>query len=252
MKEKIFEALLDVTNVSDLTAYIADRIQDLDVFFHAPYSQQEEQREVFERFILFRCSIINEIDYGVLHNRSFILMLLDLCERHGAYSCVSHLVNIIQANGININSRMRAGLEFTYPEPKSNAELVKKLPVVCELLESAYQNEDDDEKALQITLLDFFDHVFYNTNSTYAQQLITDYQSIKGSLSFVKGLDFLVWLNPKDGDNAHDIIQSYIAKLHNIGEIRQKFSEEDFVIENGTDYSNYLQSINVDFWAQAK
>ena len=162
MKERIFDTLLNISNASDLLNTLKSRFQSVEEYFCAPYSQQEEQRDSFERFVLFKRQLLNELDYTEIQNRSFILMLLDLSERHGVYSCIPHLVNTIQANNININSRMEAGLRFTYPQPKTNVELVRKLPEICTLLENAYQDEEDNEINIQNTILSFFYHVLYN------------------------------------------------------------------------------------------
>lgn len=244
---KIFDTLINISNIAELINTLDSSFQSVEEFFYASYSQQEEQRDSFERFILFKHSLLNELDYREIKNRSFILMLLDLSERHGVYSCIPHLVNIIQANDICINSRMEAGLKFTYPEPKTNEELVEKLTEICNLLETAYQHEDDSEKAIQITLLNFFDHVFYNTNPTYSQQLISDYLGIKQTLSFVEGLEFLNKLNTYNGLNTHNEIQTFIANLYNIERFNQDYSEKDFLIEKDTEYSNYIQSIPANF-----
>lgn len=247
MKEKIFDILSTVSNASDLLDILENRFQSVEEFFLAPYLLQEEQRDSFERFVLFKHQLIRDIDYSVIRNRSFLLMLLDLSEQHGVYSCIPHLVSIIQTNDININSRMEAGLKFTYPEPKTNEELVGKLPEICKLLESAYQHEEDNEIAIQITLLNFFDHVFYNTNSTYSQQLQTHYVNIQYTLSFVEGLEFLKELNCTDGESAHDKIQSFIAQLHHTDRLEQTNLDEDFVIEDDTEYAKVMRSLPANF-----
>lgn len=247
MEEKIFDKLLTINNSSDLINILENMFQSVEEYFFAPYPQQEEQRDSLERFVLFKHRLLNELDYGFIQNRSFILMVLDLCERHGVYSCIPHLVNIIQANDININSRMEAGLRFTYPEPKTNDELVGKLPEICELLEFAYQHEEDNEKAIQITLLNFFDHVFYNTNSTFSQKLLTNYQCVQDTLNFVEGLEFLNGLNSTDGESAHNEIQSFIEGLHHDDQSDQKFSKEDFIIEEDTEYSEAIRLLPADF-----
>lgn len=247
MEEKIFDTLLTISNTTELLDTLENRLQSIEEFFYAPYPQQEEQRDSFERFVLFKHSLLRELDYTAIQNRSFILMLLDLSERHGVYCCIPHLVSIIQTNNISINSRMEAGLRFTYPEPKTNEELVGKLSEICELLESAYQHEEDNEIAIQITLLNFFDHVFYNTNSTYSQQLQTDFLGIQNTLSFVKGLEFLNELNCADGENAHNEIQSFIAELHQDNQSGQENLKKGFIIEDNTKYSEVIHSLPVNF-----
>lgn len=247
MKDRIFDTLLTISDVSDLVDTLECKFQSVKEYFYSPYSQQEEQRDSLERFVLFKHRLLNELDYSVIQNRSFILMLLDLSERHAAYSCIPHLVNIILLNDININSRMEAGLRFTYPKPKTNDEIVGKLSEICTLLEKAYQHEEDDEKNIQIVLLNYFDHVLYNTNSTYSQQLLTDFLWIQDKFNFVKGLEFLNGLKSTDGEKAHDEIQSFIAELYHGNMSNQEYSVEDFIIEDNTEYSEAIHSIPTDF-----
>lgn len=247
MEENIFDILQNISNINDLLDNLANKFQIIERYYRSPYSVQEKQRDSFEGFILFKHSILNELDYTIIRNRSFILMLLDLCERHAVYSCIPHLIKIIHANDICINSRIEAGLKFTYPEPKTNTELVEKLPEICKLLETAYNQEEDNEYAIQITLLNYFDHVFYNTNSTYSSQLLVTYSDIKNSLSFINGLDFINKLNPANGEAAHNKIQSFIATLQEGNETKSEPYGDNLIIEENTEYSNALLSLPTDF-----
>lgn len=247
MEEKIFNTLLTISNLSDLSNILENKFQSVEEYFYTTYSQQEEQRESLERFILFKHQLLKGLDYSIIMNRSFILMLLDLCERHGIYSCIPHIVSIIRANDIVINKRIEAGLVFTYPEPKSNDELIGKLLEVCELLEYAYQHEEDNVRSIQITLLNFFDHVFYNTNSIYSQQLLTDFHGVKDTLSFVDGLEFLNGLYSSNGENAHNEIQSFVAELFHNKLSEQNYSEDSFIVEENTEYSEVIHSLPAKF-----
>ena len=115
----LFEETSDVASFADSLERNFLTIQD---FFNAPYQTQYQQKDDIERLILLKNSIISHYDFQTVESRSFVLILLDLCERFALHSCIPRIMSIIQRNDILINKRMTAALKFLFPRPSSNEE----------------------------------------------------------------------------------------------------------------------------------
>lgn len=165
--ETLFEESNDVASFADSLERNFLTIQD---FFNAPYQTQCQQKNDIERLILLKHGIISHYNFQTVESRSFVLILLDLCERFALHACIPRIMNIIQRNNIVINKRMTAALKFLFPRPSSNEELVGRFDEICELLNDAIVEEEDNPSKALVTFLNYYGHIVYNTNIVYATE----------------------------------------------------------------------------------
>lgn len=238
----LFEETSDVASFADSLERNFLTIQD---FFNAPYQTQYQQKDDIERLILLKNSIISHYDFQTVESRSFILILLDLCERFALHSCIPRIMTIIQRNDILINKRMTAALKFLFPRPSSNEELVGRFDEICELLNDAIVEEEDNPSKALVTFLNYYGHIVYNTNIVYAteakQKLCTLYN--KGEYNWLRQIEDICLLDVSNSQSVYQQIEERIdaltTRITNVAVV----SEDNLLIEEGTEYCNELSRV---------
>ena len=159
--KEIYEEVSDINSFENSLERHFLTIQD---FVNAPHHEQCKQIEDIERLILLKNNVISKYSFQTIESRSFILILLDLCERFALHSSIPRIMKIIKKNGISVNKRMTAAMKYLFPKPSSNADLLSKFSEICELLNDAIIDEEDNPKKSLVTFLNYYAHVIYNTN----------------------------------------------------------------------------------------
>ena len=79
----LFEKLFSVSDSAySLESFLAEEMKSVNDFYNSNYSSVLASKESIERFILFKSSIIEQLDYNKNYNKAFISILLDFCERY--------------------------------------------------------------------------------------------------------------------------------------------------------------------------
>ena len=221
-------------------------IQD---FFNAPYQTQYQQKNDIERLILLKNGIISHYNFQTVESRSFVLILLDLCERFALHGCIPRIMNIIQRNNIVINKRMTAALKFLFPRPSSNEELVGRFDEICELLNDAIVEEEDNPSKALVTFLNYYGHIVYNTNIVYAteaKQKLCDLYN-KGEYNWLKQIEDISLLDVSNSQSVYQQIEERIDALTTRIINVAVESEDNLLIEEGTDYCDALSRVPNNF-----
>jgi hypothetical protein len=241
----LFEEIKDDKSYEDSLDVNFQAIQD---FFNAPYKDQSKQKEDIERFILLKNKTLSSYSYQSVESRSFVLILLDLCERFGLHGCIPRIMKIIQKNEIFINKRMKAALRYLYPGPSSNDDLVNKFEEICTLLNEAIAEEEDDYSKSLVTFLNYYAHVVYNTNLFYASELRNKLCNAISSCKYdwLNDISDIAELDIKDPELVFNTIENKIDC------ITEKNNDVDYVddeclIEENTDYSDELAHVTSNF-----
>ena len=238
----LFEEINDIKSFEDSLEKNSLTIQD---FFNAPYYTQCQQKNDIERLILLKNGIISKYDFRSVESRSFILILLDLCERFSLHSCIPRIMKIIQDNEITINKRMSAALKFLFPSPSSNDDLLIIFEEICKLLNEAIIEEEDNPSKALVTFLNYYAHIIYNTNIKYATEAKQKFCDIISSNEYV-------WLTQIEDISVLDItnptlvyqtIENKIDLLTTKQYISTSKYNENFLLEKETYYSKELLQV---------
>lgn len=243
--EEVFTLLFAETNdTQSFENSLEKKFHAILDFFNAPYQMQHKQKEYIEQLILLKNKTISGSSFQTSESRSFLLILLDLCERFALCSSIPPIIRIIKKNGIYINKRMSAALKYLYPSPSSNDELLDKFEEICLLLDEAISEEEDDTSKSIITFLNYYAHIINNTNITYATYVKDKLLSVISShkYSWLDQIDDIANLDISDLDSAYNIIQNKIDELYSKlnSALSTDYTYEDILIEEGTDYCNEL------------
>lgn len=241
--EKLFEESNNIESFSDSLSKNFQAVADL---YEMPYRNQLEQQESIEKFILLKNKIISSYSYTNTQSRSFLLILLDFCERFGLYSCIPHVLKIIRNNNIAISKRMSAGIKVIVPRPTSNKDLVNRFDDICILLNEAIEEEEDNDKKSIVTLLNYYDHIVINTNSACIKQVKENIDKLLSEERFLwlSKISNILNIDTSDPEIIHERIEEKIDIIldRDISLHRQDESE-NLLIETDTDYSVEIESV---------
>lgn len=247
--EDIFKILFEeINDIKSFEASLERHFLTIQDFFNAPYHTQYQQKEYIYQLILRKNSIISKYHFQSVESRSFVLILLDLCERFALHACIPRLMRVIQQNGIIINKRMTAAQTYLFPNPSSNAILIEKFDEICELLNSAIIEEEDNPSKALVTFLNYYGHIVNNTNIVYASEAKSKFCEIVSNNRYD-------WLNQigdislLDVSNPSLVYQQIEEKIDQITTRVPYITEqhEIVLIEEDTDYCKVLSRTQNDF-----
>ena len=235
----LYEEIHDIPSFEDSLERNFLTIQD---FANASYGYQHEQKEDIERFILLKDAIISKYKFQNIESRSFVLILLDLCERFALHSCIPRIIRIIQKNDIDINKRMTAALKYLFPRPTTNDELLAKFDEVCELLNDSILNEEDDSSKALITFLNYYANIINNTNVSYALQAKQNFCVALNSnnYSWLKQIEDISVLDVSNPTMVFKAIENKIDNITTTICVQRNEQDETCLMEVGTNYCNEL------------
>ena len=247
----LFDQLFEISDSADsLDEFLNKNMQAVNEFYNSDYSRIVNCKDSIERFILFKHNIIAKLNYAKSYNKSFVLMLLDYCERLNSRGAIPRIYYILNDNNIAINSRLQAALLFSYPEPKTNSEFVDKFDAICEKLQLAVDTEDDDDSKALATFLNYYSIILNDTSIQFVEQVKAKLtNAIENEIyPFLEHscISEIIQLNLDDTDNSYVQLQSYIDKILNKKEfvsIEVIVHKEELLIEENTEYTKELSAV---------
>jgi len=246
----LFEKLFTVSDSAEsLDSFLIAEMQSVNDFYNSEYSNVVASKESIERFILFKSSIIEQLDYSKSYNKAFISILLDFCERYNFIAATPRIYSVLEKNDINIGHRLQAALLFLY-NIDSIPTLISRYDLICQKLQTSIELEEDNNRKTLSTFLNYYSIVIRDTQP-HVQYALEVKSKIEYSLSknlfpflnseaIVKALQ----INLNDADAAFEQIQSIIDfLLDKTGFVKPVFEKENILlIEKDTEYSKILNN----------
>jgi hypothetical protein len=250
----LFDTLFDISDSADsLDRFLNENMQTVNEFYNSNYACILLSKNSIEKFILLKYNAISQLDFTKSYAKSFALMLLDFCERFNFIAATPRIYTILAEHDIFINSRLQAALQFLYPKPETNSELVDRFDVICEKLQLAIDTEEDNDNKSIATFLNYYGIVVNDTSLDFAEQvrnkIITAIQN--ETYDFLKNdnIATIADIASSDLDIAYTQIQNIIDKV--LGkevvvvyvpdtDIEKYETRQEFIIETDTDYAREL------------
>jgi hypothetical protein len=250
----LFDTLFDISDSADsLDKFLNENMQTVNEFYNSNYACILLSKNSIEKFILLKYSAISQLDFTKSYTKSFALMLLDFCERFNFISATPRICTILAEHNIPINSRLQAALQFLYPKPKTNSELVDKFDAICEKLQLAIDTEEDSDDKSIVTFLNYYGIVVNDTSLEFAEQvknkIITATQNETYDFLKNENIATIADIDLSDLSVTYTQIQNIIDKVLGKEEvvvfvpdadIEEDETRQDFIIETDTDYSREL------------
>lgn len=241
-------------NASDsniLDKYLEKNIKEVFDFINEDYAILINQKDDFREFIFAKFQIISGLDFSKSYNSAFILLLFDYAERFKQVSPARLLINIIEHNNFSVGQRLEAAQKFLFA--KKYSEYLQESNSIFKKLETAFIEEEDDEKKTLLTLGNFLSLVFDNSGQFHKHiffDLISKLRVAQKSYYFLKFefVNELLSYNYSDFEEARNYLQNLIDNL-----LRHKvefvYQGDRLLIERNTNYSQALENISTSFEA---
>ena len=248
----IFDKLQSVDTVEELVSFISEGMSDLYELYNSGWDTINEAREAISDFFLFKHSLIAGLDYQNQDNRAFLMICLDLSERLNLQSSIPHLVRIINNNSeqVHINKRLTAGISYIYPRPHTADDILEKYSYVCALLQDAIDTEEDDNKKGIVNFLSYYSAALDQLSLNYAIELQQRIESslLNSEYPFLNSISGLKEINVYNQITAQEQIQAIIDAVIQESIIKSRPSPiDEFIIEDGTQYSKDIQAVPCNF-----
>lgn len=242
----MFSQLIANSNTAQsLSNFISNNSLLIDEFVNSGIENQRQQLHLFEEFVLLgsRVQILDSLDFSISQNRAFIAILFDYAERVNASAAILQLYQIIQRHSLDVGSRLSASMLYLYNVP-NNQVYIERFDEICSRLQTAIDEEDDDDCRAVATFLNYYSSVVYNTNphKHFAQELQSKAQSLGGTYPFLQKevITTSLALDINQADSVFSTIQTTIDRLLGKQKRFSVSSETDFIIEIDSDYSQIL------------
>ena len=244
----MFEQLIvNSSNAQSLGNFIGRNQLLIDDFINSSIENQRQQENLFQQFVLLnsRVQIMDSLDFTKSTNRAFIAILFDYAERVNAVAAAVQLYQIIQRHNLGIGSRLEATMLYLYNIP-NNQVYVDRFEEICLKLQTAINEEDDNDSRAIATFLNYYSSVVYNTSphTHFAQDIISKVNASVNTYPFLHKEDITesLSLDINQTEMVYLSIQTTIDRL--LGKQRRLIAINDvgFIIESNTHYAQILSN----------
>ncbi|MFZ4796638.1 MAG: hypothetical protein ACOYMA_04035 [Bacteroidia bacterium] len=209
------------------------------------------EKEDIREFIETKKLILERLDFTSNTNKSFVSIIFDFAERFGFLSVVN-IENTLRRNELYLGKRRDAAKLYLL-NIRNNKDYINRFNDICLLLESSLETEEDTDKDVVVTFLNYYAKVVYDTSLEYSEAIkrnLVDAR-INSTFKFLQGeyLTKLLEIDIANSDSAYQSIHTLIDEIYE----RQYALEEvvteeaEYLIEANTDYSNSLENIELSF-----
>jgi len=204
-----------------------------------------EQSDI-ENFILLHSTKIEAVDYNNIQNKAFLLFLFDISERLQLRNCIQQTYNWLQKFDVIIGSRLRATVLFNIDIPETSI-YISRFTRICELLETALLEEDDNDKMILATFANYYLAVL-DRHQIWVQHLRNLIQQSVDTYSFLKK-QFISELFGLDVNNptkcSIDILELKDKLFDRRDVIETPVQETNtLLIEQDSEYSNLISTVS--------
>ena len=244
----MFEQLIvNSSNAQSLGNFIGSNQLLIDEFINSSIENQRQQENLFQQFVLLnsRVQIMDSLDFTKSTNRAFIAILFDYAERVNAVAAAVQLYQIIRRHSLGVGSRLEASMLYLYNVP-NNQVYVDRFDEICSKLQTAINEEDDNDNRAIATFLNYYSSVVYNTSphSHFAQDIISKVNASVDTYPFLQKEDITesLSLDINQAEIVYLSIQTTIDRL--LGKQRRLIAINDvgFIIESNTHYAQLLSN----------
>lgn len=245
---KMFAQLIANSSSSQtLSDYISDNSSLIYEFVGSSIEVQRQQKDMFEEFVLLgsRVQILDSMDFSRSQNRAFIAILFDYAERVNASAVLLQLYQIIQKHNLDVGSRLKASILYLYNVP-NNQVYIDRFDDICSKLQTAIDEEEDNDSKAIATFLNYYSSIIYNTapHVQFAQELQSKALASCSIYPFLQKdvITASISLDVNQTDFVYSTIQATIDRL--LGKQRRLMAINDvgFIIESNTNYAQLLSN----------
>lgn len=247
----LFKKILENSNSSlELETYLNSNLKLVNELSNSNIDLLIDEKNDIEEFILLKRAVIEGLDFGITHNKAFIAYLFNFCERLNLVAAAQITYSILENSNIIIGSRLEAAKIYLL-DGNFNDDYIVNFEQICLKLDYAAINEEDNEQKVIETFFNYFLKVIKDTNIIFSLQLVQKLQIAitNNEHSFLKN-PFILQLLDLDyhiTNTAYDKVLELLGKSNSFFVSIPYNFEFNFLIEEGTNYVELLESATANF-----
>lgn len=246
---KLFEKLIQITtSAASLNIFLTENINEVIDFQNEDFETLKDEAELINKFITDKGAILRLLDYDVSHNKAFISILFDFCERFGFINTV-RISSIISDNNIIIGHRLLSAKLYLL-NIANNSDLINRFDAICTNLQFALENEEDNKRKIDLTFANYINYVVNNTSNATVTEVVKKINDavLNAQYSFLSSdfIQSIIQINYFNHEVAllelQNLIEAYINETGNLIK-----GATGYLIEEDTDYFSVLERSSSDF-----
>ena len=243
----------NTTDALSLQKYLSDNtIEVYDFFETQKHSTLLNYKDDFKRYILLNWLLLKQLDRDNKTNLSFLTLLLEVCERLGLNAEFKLIYIFISHSDFDIGKRLKAS-SFYLLNVDTFDDYLNRYDSINELLQSAYENEEDSLDKVLMTMINYYAQVLIDFGRYNLKAVISLKEKIETTISenkysFLKHtlVESILGIEIEDNEvayhNIHFLLDSFLGR----DKIKPKYIP-DYLIESGTDYCEKLKDVALNF-----
>ena len=134
-----------------------------------------------------------------------------------------------------------------------NSEYITRFNDICQLLQSSLETEEDTDKDIVVTFLNYYAKVVYDTSLEYSEAIKRNLVAARTNATYAflqsEYLTRLLEINIANADSAYQSIHTLIDEIYERQyRLEEVVTEEaEHLIEANTNYSNSLKNLELSF-----
>lgn len=248
----LFRSLINSSaSVESLNTFISENIQSFYELHNSSITRLNTEKEDIREFIETKKLILERLDYTSNTNKSFVSIIFDFAERFGFLSIVN-IENTLRRNELYLGKRRDAAKLYLL-NIRNNNDYINRFNDICILLQSSLETEEDTDKDVVATFLNYYAKVVHDTSFEYSEVIKRNLVDARtnSTFEFLQGeyLTKLLEIEIANSDSAYQSIHILIDEIYERQYLFDEVETEqaEYFIETNTDYSNSLEDIELSF-----
>ncbi len=248
----LFRRLINASKSAELLSeYVSDNIQLFYNLHNSSNANLNLEINDIREFIETKRLFLNRLDFSSNTNKSFISILFDLAERFGLL-CIVGIEDTLVRNDLYLGERRDAAKLFLL-NIRSNDDYIHRFDQISSLLQSSIETEEDSDKDVLVTFINYFAKIVRDTSTEYVEalkQLILS--SRKDGVNIFLQSNYitrLIEFNYTNLGSAYEQIHNLIDEIYerNFVTIPTPEVASVLLIETDTSYANQLSHSTFSF-----
>lgn len=246
MNDTIFQPLLNCQDALSLENAISDNIDQLAQWAKSKYSALLTCRMPLRQLVQVKGNLLAELDFSNSANRACIVLLHDVCCAINLSGPATVLYNIIQNKRLVLGCRLEAAM-MVLQSYGSNDDFVEIFVPLCEKLQFAIQNEEDDESRCIAVFIRFYALVVRDLHNSYVSLVQNRIAAYKSTYHFLNNDT----IHRASSISSSDKQEAYIAIINMLADVSSETEIEDSnatpSVTNASEFSSRLPLCDKNF-----
>jgi len=248
----LFRSLINSSaSVDSLNTFLSENIQSFYELHDSSITKLNTEKEDIREFIETKKLILERLDYTSNTNKSFVSIIFDFAERFGFLSVVN-IENTLKRNELHLGKRRDAAKLYLL-NIRNNNDYISRFNDICLLLQSSLETEEDTDKDVVVTFLNYYAKVVYDTSLEYSAIIKRNLVNARTNSTFEflqsEYLSKLLEIDIANADSAYQSIHILIDEIYEREYRHEEIVtvEAEYFVEANTEYSNSLENLELSF-----